>query len=90
MILLKKKKSDGTYFNFDKILRSGYNIDEQEKENTAKKMANGKRKKIYTSYVDCVMKLWSFFTAPAVSKSSLVATKTLVIGCVSLLSANST
>ena len=29
MILLKKKKSDGTYFDFDKILQSGYNIDEQ-------------------------------------------------------------
>ena len=57
MILLKKKKSDGTYFNFDKILRSGYNIDEQENEIATKKMANGKRKKIYTSYVDCVIKI---------------------------------
>ena len=44
MILLKKKKSDGTYFDFDKILRSGYNIDEQENEIATKKMANGKRK----------------------------------------------
>ena len=33
MILLKKKKSDGTYFDFDNILRRGYNIDEQEKRN---------------------------------------------------------
>ena len=57
MILLKKKKSDGTYFDFDKILRSGYNIDEQENEIATKKMANGKRKKIYTSYVDCVIKI---------------------------------
>ena len=30
MILLRKKKNDGTYFDFDKILRSGYEIDEQE------------------------------------------------------------
>ena len=57
MILLKKKKSDGTYFDFDKILRSGYNIDEQENEIATKKMANGKRKKIYTSYVDCVIRI---------------------------------
>ena len=57
MILLKKKKSDGTYFDFDKILRSGYEINEQENEIATKKMANGKRKKIYTSYVDCVIKI---------------------------------
>ena len=57
MILLKKKKIDGTYFDFDKILRSGYEINEQENEIATKKMANGKRKKIYTSYVDCVIKI---------------------------------
>ena len=33
-------------FEFDKILRSGYNIDEQEYEITKKQIANGKRKKI--------------------------------------------
>lgn len=53
MILLRKKKNDGTYFDFDKILRSGYEIDEQENEIAIKQMANGKRKKIITSYVDC-------------------------------------
>ena len=57
MILLKKKKSDGTYFDFDKILRSGYNIDEQENEIAKKQMANGKRKKIITTYVDCIIKI---------------------------------
>ena len=57
MILLKKKKSDGTYFNFDKILRNGYEIDEQENEISKKQMANGKRKKIITTYVDCVIKI---------------------------------
>ena len=32
MVLLRKKKTDGTYFDFDKILRNGYEIDEQENE----------------------------------------------------------
>jgi hypothetical protein len=53
MTLLRKKKTDGTYFDFDKILRKGYEIDEQENEIAKKQMANGKRKKIVTSYVDC-------------------------------------
>lgn len=44
-------------FEFDKILRSGYNIDEQEYEIAKKQMANGKRKKILSSYVDCVIKI---------------------------------
>ena len=57
MILLQKKKTDGTYFDFDKILRSGYNIDEQPNEIAKKQMANGKRKKIVTSYVDCIIKI---------------------------------
>ena len=57
MILLRKKKNDGTYFDFDKILRSGYEIDEQENVIDKKQMANGKRKKIYTSYVDCIIKI---------------------------------
>ena len=53
MVLLRKKKTDGTYFDFDKILIKGYEIDEQENEIATKKMANGKRKKIVTAYVDC-------------------------------------
>ena len=57
MILLRKKKTDGTYFDFDKILRNGYEIDEQENEIAKKQMANGKRKKIITTYVDCVIKI---------------------------------
>ena len=44
-------------FEFDKILRSGYNIDEQEYEIAIKQMANGKRKKILSSYVDCIIKI---------------------------------
>ena len=57
MILLRKKKNDGTYFDFDKILRSGYEIDEQENVIDKKQMANGKRKKIITSYVDCIINI---------------------------------
>lgn len=44
-------------FQFDKILRSGYNIDEQEYEIAKKQMANGKRKKILSSYIDCIIKI---------------------------------
>lgn len=44
-------------FKFDKILRSGYNIDEQEYEIAKKHMANGKRKRILSSYVDCIIKI---------------------------------
>lgn len=57
MILLKKRKDDGTYFDFDKILRNGYEIDEQENVINKKQMANGKRKKIITSYVDCIINI---------------------------------
>ena len=57
MILLRKKKTDGTYFDFDKILRNGYEIDEHENEIAKKQMANGKRKKIVTSYVDCIINI---------------------------------
>lgn len=57
MILLKKKKSDGTYFEFDKILRNGYDIDEQKNVIAKKQMANGKRKKIITNYTDCIIKI---------------------------------
>ena len=57
MILLRKKKNDGTYFDFDKILRSGYEIDEQENVIAKKQMANGKRKQIVTAYIDCTIKI---------------------------------
>ena len=57
MILLKKKKNDGTYFEFDKILRSGYEIEEQPNLIAKKQMVNGKRKKITTTYTDCIIKI---------------------------------
>lgn len=52
MILLKKKEEDGTYFEFNKILVDGYRINEQPNLIAKKQFANGKRKKIVTSYTD--------------------------------------
>lgn len=57
MILLKRKLEDGSYFDFDKILRNGYEIDEQPNLIAKKQMANGKRKKIITNYTDCSIKI---------------------------------
>ena len=57
MILLRKKKDNNTYFDFDMILRDGYEIDEQQDVISKKKLANGKRKKIVSSYIDCVIKI---------------------------------
>ena len=57
MILLRKKKDNNTYFDFDMILRDGYEIDEQQDVISTKKLANGKRKKIVSSYIDCVIKI---------------------------------
>lgn len=50
MYLLKK----GT-FEFDKILASGYDIDEQPNLISKKQFVNGNRKKIVTSYTDCTI-----------------------------------
>ena len=57
MILLRKKKDNNTYFDFDMILRDGYEIDEQQDVISTKKLANGKRKKIVSAYIDCVIKI---------------------------------
>lgn len=52
MYLLKKGN-----FEFNKILESGYEIDEQP--NTIKKVqfVNGRRKRIDTDYIDCIIKI---------------------------------
>lgn len=52
MILLSKKHDDGTYFEFDKILISGYNIKE-DCDRITQKFVNGKRKQIISDYTDC-------------------------------------
>ena len=57
MILLRKKKDNNTYFDFDMIIRDGYDIDEQQDVISKKKLANGKRKKIVSSYIDCIIKI---------------------------------
>ena len=51
MILLKRKLEDGTYFEFDKILYSGYHIKE-DKDRITQKFVNGNRKQIVSDYVD--------------------------------------
>lgn len=52
MILLSKKTGDNTYFEFDKILASGYEIRE-DKDRIIQKFANGHRKSINSPYTDC-------------------------------------
>ena len=53
MILLRKKKDNNTYFDFDMILRDGYEIDEQQDVISTKKLANGKRNR-YISNNTCL------------------------------------
>lgn len=52
MYLIKKGN-----FEFSKILESGYSIVEGNNEISKTQFANGKRKKILTSYEDCVITL---------------------------------
>ena len=55
MVLLTK--IDETEFEFDKILASGYTIDEQPDLIAKKKFVNGNRKKITTEYTDVVIEI---------------------------------
>lgn len=57
MILLKKKNDDDTYFEFDKILASGYKINEQPNLIAKKQFINGNRKKIVSNYIDVVINI---------------------------------
>ena len=56
MILLKKKQSDDTYFNFDKILVSGYHLLE-DKDRITQKFVNGNRKQIISEYTDVTLSI---------------------------------
>ena len=56
MILLSKKTSTNNYFNFEKILISGYNIKE-DNDRTTQKFANGHRKQFVSTYTDCTIKI---------------------------------
>ena len=54
MILLSKKISDNNYFDFEKILISGYNIKE-DTDRITQKFANGHRKQFISNYTDCII-----------------------------------
>ena len=57
MILLSKKETinnNSTYFNFDKIVISGYDIKE-DNDRITQKFANGHRKQFVSSYTDCTI-----------------------------------
>lgn len=56
MILLRKKIDDNNYFEFKKILASGYNIKE-DKDRIIQKFANGRRKSINSEYTDVIIKI---------------------------------
>lgn len=57
MIPLRKKKQDNSYFDYEKILMSGYRINEQPNLIAKKQFVNGKRKKIVTSYTDVTISI---------------------------------
>lgn len=52
MYLLKKDN-----YEFNKILKNGYKVDEQEAVIQITQFANGKRKKIKSGYEDCIITL---------------------------------
>lgn len=57
MKLLEKKNEDNTYYEFDKILADGYRITEQPNLINKVQFANGRRKKITTTYTDVVIEI---------------------------------
>lgn len=56
MILLSKKIGENEYFDFDKIVASGYDIKE-DMDRIIQKFANGRRKSINSTYTDCIIKV---------------------------------
>lgn len=56
MYLLKKINSNDS-FTFSKILKSGYEIKEQPNTISKVQFVNGNRKRIYTNYEDCIIKI---------------------------------
>lgn len=57
MILLSKKETTNnttTYFEFKKILKSGYEINE-DNDRITQKFANGHRKQFVSDYTDCTI-----------------------------------
>lgn len=56
MYLLKKINNNNT-FTFTKILKSGYEIKEQPNTISKVQFVNGNRKRVYTPYEDCIIKI---------------------------------
>jgi hypothetical protein len=56
MILLSKKETNNTYFDFDKILTSGYSIKE-DNDRITQKFANGNRKQFISTYTDVTIRI---------------------------------
>lgn len=54
MILLKKKINGNNYFEFKKILTSGYTVKE-DKDRITQKFVNGHRKQFLTDYTDVII-----------------------------------
>lgn len=57
MILLSKKETENnntTYFDFEKIVISGYNIKE-DNDRVTQKFVNGHRKQFISNYTDCTI-----------------------------------
>lgn len=57
MYLLKKIGSNNNDFTFSKILVDGYEINEQPNTISKKQFVNGNRKRVYTNYEDCIIKV---------------------------------
>lgn len=56
MYLLKKINTNDE-FTFEKILKGGYEIDENPNTISKVQFVNGNRKRVYTDYEDCVIKV---------------------------------
>lgn len=56
MYLLKKVNTNST-FEFSKILKGGYEIDEQPNTISKVQFVNGNRKRVSTNYEDCIIKV---------------------------------
>lgn len=56
MYLLKKINGNNS-FTFNKILISGYEIEEQPNTISTVQFVNGNRKRVYTDYEDCIIKV---------------------------------
>lgn len=54
---LLKKINDNDSFTFSKILKGGYEIDEQPNTISKVQFVNGNRKRVYTEYEDCIIKV---------------------------------